>query len=211
MWCVHACQASHSYIIIMYCTWSLSQLIDEQVLCVHGGLSPDIKTLDQIRTIERNQEIPHKGAFCDLVWSDPEDVDTWAISPRGAGWLFGSKVTNEVLGCSQTKKESFTCEYYNSNAHILFSLFTLTTSSSSVVHINWSMKATSLCLTRSWWLCGRHQTTATDVETLRLSWSSRMSTDESPSCFALSLTLSVSYLPEQPHHTSFKGVLSSGS
>lgn len=71
-------------------------MIDEQVLCVHGGLSPDIKTLDQIRTIERNQEIPHKGAFCDLVWSDPEDVDTWAISPRGAGWLFGSKVTNEV-------------------------------------------------------------------------------------------------------------------
>uniref|UniRef100_A0A8D1WZW2 Serine/threonine-protein phosphatase 6 catalytic subunit n=1 Tax=Sus scrofa TaxID=9823 RepID=A0A8D1WZW2_PIG len=58
-------------------------LIDEQILCVHGGLSPDIKTLDQIRTIERNQEIPHKGAFCDLVWSDPEDVDTWAISPRG--------------------------------------------------------------------------------------------------------------------------------
>lgn len=54
-------------------------------MCVHGGLSPDIKTLDQIRTIERNQEIPHKGAFCDLVWSDPEDVDTWAISPRGAG------------------------------------------------------------------------------------------------------------------------------
>lgn len=74
----------------------LPQLIDEQVLCVHGGLSPDIKTLDQIRTIERNQEIPHKGAFCDLVWSDPEDVDTWAISPRGAGWLFGAKVTNEV-------------------------------------------------------------------------------------------------------------------
>lgn len=32
----------------------------------------------------------------DLVWSDPEDVDTWAMSPRGAGWLFGAKVTNEV-------------------------------------------------------------------------------------------------------------------
>ena len=72
------------------------QIIDECILCVHGGLSPDLKTLDQIRTIERNQEIPHKGAFCDLVWSDPEDVETWAISPRGAGWLFGAKVTNEV-------------------------------------------------------------------------------------------------------------------
>jgi len=34
--------------------------------------------------------------YADLVWSDPEDVDTWAVSPRGAGWLFGNKVTNEV-------------------------------------------------------------------------------------------------------------------
>jgi diadenosine tetraphosphatase ApaH/serine/threonine PP2A family protein phosphatase len=36
-----------------------------------------------------------QGAFCDLVWSDPEDIDAWQISPRGAGWLFGAKVVNE--------------------------------------------------------------------------------------------------------------------
>ncbi|KAF9675118.1 hypothetical protein SADUNF_Sadunf10G0198100 [Salix dunnii] len=65
------------------------------VLCVHGGLSPDIRTIDQIRVIERNCEIPHEGPFCDLMWSDPEDIETWAVSPRGAGWLFGSRVTSE--------------------------------------------------------------------------------------------------------------------
>ncbi|KAI3526871.1 hypothetical protein L1887_06137 [Cichorium endivia] len=52
-----------------------------------GGLSPDIRTIDQI---------PHEGPFCDLMWSDPEDIETWAVSPRGAGWLFKSRVTSEI-------------------------------------------------------------------------------------------------------------------
>ncbi|PSN72728.1 Metallo-dependent phosphatase [Corynespora cassiicola Philippines] len=74
---------------------ALAAVVDGKVLCVHGGLSPEIRTLDQIRVVARAQEIPHEGAFCDLVWSDPEDVDTWAVSPRGAGWLFGDKVASE--------------------------------------------------------------------------------------------------------------------
>ncbi|PSN39263.1 Serine/threonine-protein phosphatase 6 catalytic subunit [Blattella germanica] len=37
------------------------------------------------------------SAFCDLVWSDPEEVETWSVSPRGAGWLFGAKVTHEFM------------------------------------------------------------------------------------------------------------------
>lgn len=50
----------------------------------------------QIRTIERNKEIPHEGAFCDMMWSDPEEIrDAWLISPRGAGYLFGSRVAEE--------------------------------------------------------------------------------------------------------------------
>jgi serine/threonine-protein phosphatase 6 catalytic subunit len=85
-----------------YCTQvfdllTIAALIDGKILCVHGGLSPDIRTLDQIRTINRNQEIPHEGDFCDLMWSDPEDIETWQVSPRGAGWLFGSRVTNEFI------------------------------------------------------------------------------------------------------------------
>ncbi|ETW04963.1 serine/threonine-protein phosphatase ppe1 [Aphanomyces invadans] len=83
-----------------YCTdvfdyLNLAAVIDGKVLCVHGGLSPEIRTLDQVRTIERQQEIPHEGAFSDLMWSDPEDIEAWAMSPRGAGFLFGWKVTQE--------------------------------------------------------------------------------------------------------------------
>lgn len=70
-------------------------LIDGKVLCVHGGLSPQIRTLDQIRTIKRVNEVPHEGPFCDLMWSDPEDINGFAISPRGAGWLFGGPVVHE--------------------------------------------------------------------------------------------------------------------
>ncbi|CAG9322301.1 unnamed protein product [Blepharisma stoltei] len=83
-----------------YCTevfdyLNISAVVEDKILCVHGGLSPEIKTIDQMRVIERKVEIPHEGAFCDLMWSDPEDIETWSMSPRGAGWIFGSKVTEE--------------------------------------------------------------------------------------------------------------------
>ncbi|ORX33488.1 Metallo-dependent phosphatase-like protein [Kockovaella imperatae] len=74
---------------------NLAAIIDAEILCVHGGLSPDIRTLDQVRILPRAQEVPNEGAFCDLMWSDPDEVESWAVSPRGAGWLFGSKVTAE--------------------------------------------------------------------------------------------------------------------
>ncbi|KAI3382512.1 hypothetical protein SNEBB_010948 [Seison nebaliae] len=77
---------------------TISALIDNKILCVHGGLSPEIRWIDQMQLIERHQEIPHHGAFCDLMWSDPEtQVNTWYSSPRGAGWLFGSNVVDEFI------------------------------------------------------------------------------------------------------------------
>ena len=43
----------------------------DEIFCVHGGLSPDIHALDQIRDINRKMEIPTEGPFADLMWSDP--------------------------------------------------------------------------------------------------------------------------------------------
>jgi len=83
------------YCVEVFDCLNIAAIIDGRVLCVHGGLSPDIRTLDQIRTIDRRQEIPHEGPFCDLVWSDPEGIETWNVSPRGAGYLFGNRVTTE--------------------------------------------------------------------------------------------------------------------
>ena len=73
----------------------LSAIIEGKIFCVHGGLSPKICYIDQIRLLNRQQEIPHEGAFCDLMWSDPDDIETWAFSSRGAGYVFGSKVVDD--------------------------------------------------------------------------------------------------------------------
>ncbi|KAI5948892.1 PPH3 [Candida theae] len=68
------------------------------VFCVHGGLSPEIDSIDQIRILDRKQEVPHEGGMCDLLWSDPEeDVKGWSISPRGAGFLFGESEVDKFL------------------------------------------------------------------------------------------------------------------
>ena len=74
----------------------LAATIDNHIFCVHGGLTPEIVDIDDIRMIDRIQEIPHEGAMCGLLWSDPdENVDLFKNSPRGAGMLFGKRAVVE--------------------------------------------------------------------------------------------------------------------
>lgn len=60
----------------------------------------------QIRSIDRKQEVPHDGAMCDLLWSDPEEIEGWGLSPRGAGYLFGGDVCSQF---NQTNKIELIC------------------------------------------------------------------------------------------------------
>ena len=73
----------------------LCALIENKILCLHGGLSPNIDTLEQINNLDRKQELPHDGAMSDLLWSDPEEREGWGQSPRGAGYVFGGDVSTK--------------------------------------------------------------------------------------------------------------------
>lgn len=84
-----------NYCVDVFDHLPISAIIEDRIFCIHGGLSPEIKCIDQIRLIDRKMEIPHEGPFSDLMWSDPDNIDTWVISSRGAGWLFGAQVTQE--------------------------------------------------------------------------------------------------------------------
>lgn len=88
----------------------LSALLNEQFLCVHGGLSPEIRTLDDIKNIDRFKEPPPYGPMCDLLWSDPFDD-------------YGKETTsverfsqNHVRGCSYFFSFAAVCEFLQSNS-----------------------------------------------------------------------------------------------
>ena len=72
-------------------------LVDKRILCMHGGLSPHLTALDQIRQLARPSEVPDKGIMCDLLWSDPnKQVSSgWAENTRGIAFTFAADVVKE--------------------------------------------------------------------------------------------------------------------
>lgn len=86
------------YVTDMFDYLTIAALIDNNVLAVHGGLSPQISALDQIRVLDRFMEIPHDGPLSDIMWSDPDgEKEGFAQSQRGAGYTFGAAVVGKFL------------------------------------------------------------------------------------------------------------------
>lgn len=76
----------------------VAALVDEKILCMHGGLSPELKSLEQIRRIPRPTDVPDAGLLCDLLWADPDkDVRGWGENDRGVSYTFGADSTAAFL------------------------------------------------------------------------------------------------------------------
>ncbi|KAJ1893389.1 putative serine/threonine protein phosphatase [Kickxella alabastrina] len=77
---------------------ALAVVIEDSVFCVHGGLSPSVSHIDQLRVLDRFGEIPHEGPLADILWSDPDpDIQGFGRSQRGAGYTFGAQIVDRFL------------------------------------------------------------------------------------------------------------------
>jgi serine/threonine-protein phosphatase PP1 catalytic subunit len=73
-------------------------LIEEKILCMHGGLSPELHSLQQIANIDRPCDVPDMGLLCDLLWSDPDgSISGWGDNDRGVSYVFGADVVTNFL------------------------------------------------------------------------------------------------------------------
>ena len=73
-------------------------IVGEKVFCVHGGISPELESLDDIRGLQRPMETPDEGLACDLLYDSPDpDTDGWADNEEEVGYLFGSGPLGDFL------------------------------------------------------------------------------------------------------------------
>lgn len=76
-------------------TLPIAATIGAKIFCVHGGLSPYLNALNDIRSIQRPTDIPDVGLLSDLLWSDPDEaVSDWGPNDRGVSYCFGRSVVN---------------------------------------------------------------------------------------------------------------------
>ena len=83
-------------------------IISGQYLCMHGGISPNLKSMDDLQNLDRFVEVPHKGLLCDLLWSDPVSNDhsmdrTFTKNRlRACSVKYGYEPLKEVLNFTKT-------------------------------------------------------------------------------------------------------------
>ena len=86
------------YFLDVFNVLPICALIDDKILCMHGGLSPDLNSLEDIHNIQRPIDIPEQGLLCDILWSDPNpEIKGWGDNERGISYTFGQDVVESFL------------------------------------------------------------------------------------------------------------------
>ncbi|KAF9576033.1 hypothetical protein EC968_000593 [Mortierella alpina] len=76
----------------------LAGIVANKIFCVHGGLSPSLSTMDDIRALRRPTDVPDYGLLNDLLWSDPSDTTLdWEDNERGVSYCFGRSIIQKFL------------------------------------------------------------------------------------------------------------------
>eukprot|EP00754_Rhynchopus_humris_P029611 Rhum_TRINITY_DN15226_c0_g1::Rhum_TRINITY_DN15226_c0_g1_i3::g.145545::m.145545/K06269/PPP1C; serine/threonine-protein phosphatase PP1 catalytic subunit len=76
----------------------LSAVVGESILCMHGGLSPELHSLEQLRQIARPTDVPDTGLVCDLLWSNPEECcEGWECADKEVSFYFGADIVVKTL------------------------------------------------------------------------------------------------------------------
>ncbi|KNH07854.1 serine/threonine-protein phosphatase PP1 [Perkinsela sp. CCAP 1560/4] len=74
----------------------IAALIEGRILCMHGGISPELSAPSDIDEIPRPIDIPDSGIVCDVLWADPQEGTTgWRPNDRGVSHTFGEDIVND--------------------------------------------------------------------------------------------------------------------
>jgi len=91
-----------------FCALPLAAVMNKQFLCIHGGLSPELHTLDDLKQIDRFREPPTHGLMCDILWADP-------LEEFGQEKTSEYFVHNHVRGCSYFFSYPAACNFLEKN------------------------------------------------------------------------------------------------
>ena len=76
----------------------VAAIVDDKIFCVHGGLSPSLRSRQQVTEHRRPCDVPDVGLICDFLWADPDAcTQGWAESERGVSYTFGADVVTKFL------------------------------------------------------------------------------------------------------------------
>ncbi|CAL9735675.1 serine/threonine-protein phosphatase PP-Z1 [Monosporozyma servazzii] len=79
-------------------TLPLAAIVTGKIFCVHGGLSPVLNSMDEIRHVSRPTDVPDFGLVNDLLWSDPTDSpNEWEDNERGVSYCYNKVAINKFL------------------------------------------------------------------------------------------------------------------